>query len=227
VGRRLCHDIVTGKYAPGSLLPTATEMCEAFSVSRTTLREAYSILIAKALIEARAKIGTRVRPRGDWSLLDSELLEAHLDTSANEDFVEQLFVLRQMVEPAAAALVATACSDAAFDRIADAYRRLDAVSVGDGDLVAADLDFHTAILAATGNRFLTAVGGMIRSFFERKINPNLPGAACSPAPALSHCQQVFEAMRDRAPELARERMALLLRDRREGLKRSRDSGAAR
>ena len=61
---RLGREIVGGIYPPGSLLPNAAEMCARFSVSRTALREAYSVLTAKALIVARPKIGTRVRPEG-------------------------------------------------------------------------------------------------------------------------------------------------------------------
>ena len=41
---RLGREIVSGIYPPGSLLPNAAEMCARFSVSRTVLREAYSVL---------------------------------------------------------------------------------------------------------------------------------------------------------------------------------------
>ena len=71
-------EIVGGVYPPGSLLPNAADMCARFSVSRTALREAYSMLSAKALIVARPKIGTRVRPKSDWNLLDPEVLAWHL-----------------------------------------------------------------------------------------------------------------------------------------------------
>ena len=66
---QLGREIVAGVYPPGSLLPNATETCARSSVSRTALREAYSRLSAKALIIARPKIGTRVRPNADWNLL--------------------------------------------------------------------------------------------------------------------------------------------------------------
>src|SRR6516225_10595165 len=60
---KLGRDIVGGVYPPGSLLPNAIDMCARFSVSRTALRESYSVLTAKAMIVARPKIGTRVRPK--------------------------------------------------------------------------------------------------------------------------------------------------------------------
>src|SRR5580658_7094344 len=70
---RLGQEIVSGVYPPGSVLPNSAEMGERFSASRTALREAYSKLSGKGLIVARPKIGTSVRPRGEWNLLDSEV----------------------------------------------------------------------------------------------------------------------------------------------------------
>src|SRR5438477_7045172 len=86
---RLGQEIVAGVYPPGSLLPNALKMCTRFSVSRTALREAYSILSAKALIVARPKIGTRVRPKSDWNLLDPEVLAWHLQAAPSEQFVDE------------------------------------------------------------------------------------------------------------------------------------------
>src|SRR5579871_6525539 len=119
---RLGREIVAGVYPPGSLLPNANDMCARFSVSRTALREAYSVLNAKSLIVARPKIGTRVRPKADWNMLDAEVLSWHLQSTPTESFVAELFVLRQMVEPEAAALAAKARSRSTIDRIAEAYR---------------------------------------------------------------------------------------------------------
>ena len=94
VASRLGQEIIAGVYPPGTLLPIAADMCARFSVSRTALREAYSILSAKALIVARPKIGTRVRPKSEWNLLDSEVLAWHLQATPNEHFIDDLFVLQ-------------------------------------------------------------------------------------------------------------------------------------
>ena len=150
---RLGREIVGGLYPAGSLLPNAADTCARFSVSRTALREAYSVLTAKAMIVARPKIGTRVRPKTDWNMLDPEVLSWHLQSTPTESFVAELFVLRQMVEPEATALAARAHSRDTIDRIADAYRRMEQFKDGAGDLIGADLDFHMGILEATGNHF--------------------------------------------------------------------------
>ena len=81
----LGREIVGGVYPPGSLLPNAADMCARFKVSRTALREAYSVLTAKAMIVARPKIGTRVRPKADWNMLDPEVLSWHLQSTPTEE----------------------------------------------------------------------------------------------------------------------------------------------
>ena len=81
-----------------------------FAVSRTALREAYSVLAAKGLILPRPKIGTRVRPKADWNMLDPEVLTWHLEAVPNEEFISELYTLRHMIEPEAAALAAVAPS---------------------------------------------------------------------------------------------------------------------
>jgi len=73
----VAHDlgtrIVSGKLAPGDVLPTEAALSESLDVSRTALREAIKILSAKGLIESRPKTGTRVKPRKSWTLLDPHL----------------------------------------------------------------------------------------------------------------------------------------------------------
>ena len=209
---KLGREIVGGLYLPGSLLPNAAAMCARFSVSRTALREAYSVLTAKAMIVARPKIGTRVRPKTDWNMLDPEVLSWHLQSTPTESFVAELFVLRQMVEPEATALAARAHSRATIDRIADAYRRMEQFKDGAGDLIGADLDFHMGILEAAGNHFLTALGGLIRTSLECTFELSWEGASRIQDDRLHQHQGILEAIRDSSPELAKIRMTELLSD---------------
>lgn len=63
VARELRQDIVDGVYPVGSQLPTEHELCERFSVSRYTVREALRRLRDDHLIESRPRAGTLVVPR--------------------------------------------------------------------------------------------------------------------------------------------------------------------
>ncbi|MGE5695914.1 MAG: GntR family transcriptional regulator [Candidatus Sericytochromatia bacterium] len=63
VARTLRKEIVDGVYPVGSQLPTEHELCERFSVSRYTIREALRRLRDDNLIASRPRAGTLVVPR--------------------------------------------------------------------------------------------------------------------------------------------------------------------
>ena len=69
-------------------------------------------------------------------MLDPDVLAWHLQAALTEDFVTDLFELRQMVEPQAAALAATSCDDTALKNIEAAYADMVCHQDGAGDLIA-------------------------------------------------------------------------------------------
>ena len=209
---RLGMEIVGGVHPPGALLPNEAETCARFNVSRTTLREAYSVLAAKALIVARPKVGTRVRPKADWNMLDPQVLGWYLEAVPGEEFVWQLYVLRQMIEPECAALAASAARPATIEHVAAAYADMERCNNGDGDLIDADLRFHLAILGATDNHFINALGSMIHAALQANFKLSWEGAARMRDGRLHQHRDVYMAIRDGEPEVARDRMRVLLSD---------------
>ena len=85
----LGRGIVSGKIPEGSLLPGDAELSARFGVSRTVLREAMKTLSAKRLIEAKAKVGTRVLDRESWNFFDSDVLGWRFEAGLDFDFIEQ------------------------------------------------------------------------------------------------------------------------------------------
>ncbi|MBO0866353.1 MAG: GntR family transcriptional regulator [Mycobacterium sp.] len=63
VARTLRKEIVDGVYPVGSQLPTEHQLCERFSVSRYTVREALRRLRDDNLVASRPRTGTLVVPR--------------------------------------------------------------------------------------------------------------------------------------------------------------------
>lgn len=63
VARTLRKEIVDGVYPVGSQLPTEHQLCERFSVSRYTIREALRRLRDDNLVASRPRAGTMVVPR--------------------------------------------------------------------------------------------------------------------------------------------------------------------
>jgi DNA-binding FadR family transcriptional regulator len=205
-------EIVSEVHPPGSLLPNEFEMRERFSVSRTALREAYRVLTAKGLIVSRPKVGTRVRPKSDWNMLDPEVLAWHLQMAPTEAFITDLFVLRQMVEPQAAAMAARLRPRASIERIAAAYAEMERFRDGTGDIVTADLQFHLGILEATGNHFIGALGGLIHAALLGSFKLGWESPKKMQESRLLQHRSVLEAIRAGNPEDADRYMNILLAD---------------
>lgn len=63
VVRTLGAWVLGGRYAPGEVLPRESDLAASLRVSRTSVREAIKVLGAKGLLEARPRVGLKVRPR--------------------------------------------------------------------------------------------------------------------------------------------------------------------
>jgi DNA-binding FadR family transcriptional regulator len=159
------RDIVTGKLGPGAPLPGEEALLAQYGVSRTVLREALQVLAAKGMVESRQKRGTHVTLPEKWHQLDPSVLGWHSQLSANAPVLLDLMEVRRIVEPAAAALAAGRFSDEDKQRLAAAYVEMEqAAQSGDTEsFIAADLEFHSAILLATHNRFLAPLAHAIRA----------------------------------------------------------------
>src|SRR5512138_3654 len=98
--------IVRGDHPPGSILPNEARWAEIFSVSRSAVREATKMLMAKSLLTSRPKVGSRVEPRERWNLLDRDVLAWYAASPHREQFLRTVQEFRYIVEPEAAALAA-------------------------------------------------------------------------------------------------------------------------
>lgn len=98
--------VASGDFPVGSTLPGDAEMSDRYSVSRTVLREAIKTLEAKGLVEARAKVGTRVLPHNRWNLFDRQVLFWIFHAPPATGFAESLGVVRRGLELQAAGLAA-------------------------------------------------------------------------------------------------------------------------
>ena len=209
IAHELGHRIVSGVIVAGHVFPNEDALSIELGVSRTALREALKILSAKGLIEVRPKTGTRVRPAQDWNFLDRDVLGWWFGAAAPERRVRALFEVRQIIEPAAAALVAACAPTAARRRITAAYHELERDWQGPEISTEPDVRFHQEILNETGNVFLRAFGLLIDTALQASIrlSGSQPGAR---ERALPRHRAVAEAIAARDPEAARSAMEGLL-----------------
>jgi DNA-binding FadR family transcriptional regulator len=176
----LARRIFDGTYAEGDPLDLPQLMAE-LDVSQAVLREAIKVLTTKGLIDARRRRGTFVRPWDDWNLLDTDVLRWTLAAGASADFFADMLELRRSIEPAAASLAAEHRSEqdlAALDAALDAMR-----AAGDDPVlgVRSDASFHTALLAASRNRFFAQMRRVIIPvLIERDRRVHLAGTPEDP-----------------------------------------------
>jgi DNA-binding FadR family transcriptional regulator len=166
--QELGMDIVGGKVAPGERLPAEALLCENYGVSRPVLREATRVLVAKGLVVSKPRVGSVVRPRADWHMLDPDVLYWTLSSVPEGEFFRSLLTVRRIIEPAAAALAATSGNGEDLARIEAAYTRMEAALTAP-ELLEPDLEFHRAIMAATHNDMLAYIGNMLSLALSESI----------------------------------------------------------
>jgi DNA-binding FadR family transcriptional regulator len=157
--------IVGGMFPPGTVLPREADLMAEFGVSRTSLREAVKVLAAKGLVETRQKVGTRVRPREEWNVFDTELLAWHHAQGMDESILKDLIELRQTLEPTAAQLAAGRATMSDLARIEQSLRAMREHTDAAG-YAAADVQFHLAVYAASHNALLTRFGHLVADFLQ-------------------------------------------------------------
>jgi DNA-binding FadR family transcriptional regulator len=228
IPRERLHDRVTREIALGimrgsigngeSALSTEGDLCRHFNVSRTILREAVKVLAAKGLIEVRPRIGIRVRPRNEWSLVDPDLLGWLCEAGVDDLFVRDLCEVRAIVEPAAAELAASRASDREIGEVLHWYHLIEANTDNEGARLEADRNFHSTIFTACHNVFLTqmntTVGVALRA--TQQIGVHLPQVM--EESVLAH-KKVARAIARRDGAAARAAMERLIKQSTEHIRR--------
>lgn len=201
--------IVRGDYRPGDSLPNEAELGVSLEVSRTVVREAIKVLASKGLVSSRPKTGTRVLERMHWSLIDPDVLTWQVHVAADRGLYRDLFEVRSMIEPQAAALAAVRRSDGEVDRLEELVHELDRIADDPERYIAVDLDLHAAILGATHNELLARMTGTIRVALaaSRRITVRVPGG---PRTAMQLHRDVVKGIRDGDADSARTAMATIV-----------------
>lgn len=111
MARELGRRIVAGTYEPGTLIDEENILATRYRVSRVVIRDAVKILVGKDLLDVRRGIGTRVRARNQWSMLEDDVLAWHLSAPPNPAFLKQLMEIRLAFEPKASRWAAKRATD--------------------------------------------------------------------------------------------------------------------
>lgn len=193
----IAHDlavaIIGGRYLPGDILPNEDASSQRLSVSRTAYREAVRILAAKGLVESRPKTGTRICERSRWTVMDPDVLAWHLEANPSIEFITQLFELRRMIEPPAAALAAQRRGDEDLSTMRAALDEMGRDNISTDRGMQADLDFHHAILVATRNDALSALSSGIGTTIRWSTTIKIRAGVMPRDPMVEHWR-VYDAV---------------------------------
>ena len=138
------------RYEPGSKLPNENELSGLLKVSRTTLREAISFLVAQGVLEIRRGRGTFVTT----TLPDTEMNLMALSGVRARERANDLFEMRLIFEPETVALACLRATDEELQQIRKKADKVERVAAEGGDWPLADQEFHLAIIKASHNEYM-------------------------------------------------------------------------
>jgi len=193
--------IIDGQLQPGDKLMSERQLAETLSVSRASVREAFSALEMMGIITIRPGEGSFVRQASYEGMLEplSFLLERDIDN------VMELLEVRKILEVEIATLAAIRATAEDLEDIRRALNKMvDDVNAGEiGDI--SDAEFHFAVVKAAHNPILVTLVNTISDmmaktvrFSRRKIflEENMPTILYD-----SHCS-IFQAIVDQKAQLA-------------------------
>jgi DNA-binding FadR family transcriptional regulator len=195
----LVSGIVEEKY--GAILPPQDVLSKEFDVSRTVMREALSMLLARDMLDVRPKIGTRIRPMSDWRMIDEDVVNWRFRAKPDPMFLRDVIEFRILIEPRASAQAAARGSAADVTAIREAFEAFRVIRPGEAGYQEADELFHTRIVVASGNQFFKQMAAIIRGALST-VNPVVHDRDGLWETAVALRQRVVEAIERRDPKEA-------------------------
>ncbi|WP_265942346.1 FCD domain-containing protein [Dechloromonas sp. A34] len=204
VAASLERRILEGSLKPGDRLSPERELAAEFGVSRPSLREAIQKLASKGMVQSKQGGGTYVTDS-----LNSTFFDPWRDMLGNHpNLREDMLEFRHMLEGQAAAWAAERATDADLLLLEQTFNALrDAFASDDTEKrSAADIAFHQAIGDAAHNALLGHMSAALLRLMHDNIRLNLGELKSIPAASSLLMRQhaaIFEAIRERKPQAAR------------------------
>jgi DNA-binding FadR family transcriptional regulator len=156
--------IVDGQLEPDAKLPPERELAEELGVSRTVIREAIRILMAKGLLETKPGVGTIVRQVTRDQIV--EPLSLLLQTQEGGVSIEHLHQVRRILEVEIAGLAALQATEEDIEELKQVLDEMESVKDIPEAFVAGDADFHQGLAATTHNPLLIVLLASIRDLMR-------------------------------------------------------------
>jgi GntR family transcriptional repressor for pyruvate dehydrogenase complex len=191
--------IQSGALPPGARLPSENQLAVQMGLSRSGLREAVKVLEAARVLEVRRGDGTYVTSLAPTLLLEGvgfavELLQG--------DTLLEVMEVRRLLEPSATGLAARRITDAQLEDLAKALQAMGDAASDPEMLMQADIAFHRAVIASTGNETLTSLlDGLSGRTVRARVWRGIVLGNVTQATIDEH-RAIYDALRARDPFLA-------------------------
>jgi DNA-binding FadR family transcriptional regulator len=210
--RFLIEEIVDGVRKPGDLLPREADLAEQFDVSRGVARETIRAMEERGLISVKHGRGATVNDASLWNVFDSDVLAAMLASARSGEILGEYLECRRILEVEAAGMAAERGGEEDLKSLWEALEQMreSAEEVGSASperrFHEADVAFHKAIIAATGNR---ALGGLVEPIHSALFIARFPLARPQYRleRALPEHRRIYEAVAAHDPQAARAAMS--------------------
>ncbi len=187
-----------GSLRPGIRLPAERDLARELGVNRTTLRQTLKVLETLGVVSQRVGDGTYVNSHVT-SVLEQPI---ELLILLGDITVDERYAARQAVEPQLAAQAAERADPTDLERMRQALRAL-AESKTMEERRQADLDFHEAVMAASGNRLCH----LIFRCLHRSVGVEHMARVVSLDDAVAAHTAIYDAIARRDPVSAAAAMA--------------------
>ncbi|MED4602771.1 FadR/GntR family transcriptional regulator [Paenibacillus validus] len=211
ISRDLLNMIESGKFPPGSKLPTEMELAAHFGVSRIPIREALSVLRAAGVINSRQGGGSFVEERIGSPILNNLRIE-----NDDAEWIKYLFEMRKILEPEAAYYAALRRTPEQLERMRQALQWLEVELADDSKIgMEPDMEFHRSIFLATHNPVMIQAMENLSSLYERSLKITLQsnlGLKKKRKAVYKEHQDILLAIEMEEPELAKIQCAIHLKN---------------
>ncbi|MGI8306815.1 FadR/GntR family transcriptional regulator [Saccharopolyspora hattusasensis] len=167
---QIMQAIESGRYSPGDRLPPEREFAELLGVSRPTVREAIGALKGRGVLLV-------VHGRGVFIAEPETARELREALATQRHSISELFAMREVLEVPAAGWAAERQDTAALQRVSDVLESMveaaEQVPRDFDGLQQLDADFHLAIVAAAGNKFLQQTLDVLQQILHQGMQTTL------------------------------------------------------
>jgi len=217
VYEQLKENIASGNWAPGSKIPSETQLQKMFNVSRVSIRSAIQRLRDLGIVVTYQGKGTFVSEKiGKMGINDFNLIM----NLSEEEFLDMI-VFRQTIEFKCIELAVNNATNEDFKRMEEALNQMFRFRDDYKKYSEADFNFHLAIARASKNKVFFTVISSIRDLYYQYLE-ELNRVIGVTLESIEVHLQLFRALQNRDAEKAKEILDNAMVDNMESIKRMKE-----